>query len=95
MTAVSTSIDAFHDIRRSGSLSRQQSKILNAMQPGATYTRRELCKLTGFEVNVISGRVHELLSTGAIVGGKTKVLCPVTGRNVQGLRLPSYPGQAS
>lgn len=60
-------------------------KILQAMSPEKTYTRRQLARMTGLETSCVAGRINELLETQqvALYGA---IKCPVSGRMVQGIR---------
>jgi len=84
-TAVSHSSLKAHDAMQGAGFAELQTRILNCMQHGRLYSRRELSKLTKLETATVSGRCHELLSIGAIeVCGVIR--CPVTNRHVDGLK---------
>lgn len=81
-----TSIEAYHDISSSGVAGACHQKLLNAMQTGKTYTRRQLARLTGLETSCVAGRVNELIKAG-LVGKQGKTTCPITKRNVEAVSL--------
>ena len=87
-----TSIDAYRELEEAGEVSLQREIIMMAIKRDLAaknsvnevvdgYTRREIQKLTGFEINVVSGRVYDLLNVSLIVMGKRK--CSVTGKTVE------------
>ena len=78
-----SSISTYQDIRPiiTGECYR---KILQAMSPGLTYTRKQIARLTGLETSCVAGRVNELIETDQIsLTGSVK--CPITNRTVQGI----------
>lgn len=82
MTVANTSIETYHDLQSEGVLSKQESIIVNAINWYSTYSLQELCKLTGLQINAVSGRVNSLKNKGILkVWGKRK--CQVTGRLIQ------------
>lgn len=86
-----TSIDCFNDLRATRKLSRMQSQIMAAINPGADYTLQELVRLTGLPVNTVSGRCNELRTAKRLEHGKTRA-CSVTGRKVHPVKLPALQG---
>jgi hypothetical protein len=81
MSVATTSREAYKEHRATGKVGAQAQKILDKMQPGVEYSRRELVELTGLELSSICGRVNELLGSGLIQEGKTRP-CRVTGKSV-------------
>lgn len=78
-----SSISTYHDITPliTGECYR---KILQAMSPGLTYTRKQIARLTGLETSCVAGRVNELLEMEQLsLTGSVK--CPITNRTVQGV----------
>lgn len=67
MPVAETSYASYRELLHSGTLAGQQFTIINAMREGQTYSRRDLVKLTGLEINAVCGRVNELVKCGALV----------------------------
>lgn len=88
MTAVSTSIETYHDIRDDGTLGKRQAEVLAAVQPGLDYSLQELCRLTGLPVNVVSGRCHELRELGRLEPADVRP-CSLTQRSIRPVRRPA------
>ena len=86
MTVASTSIEAYKEHKETGKLGRQASAILERMSPGMDYSRKELSRLTGFELSAICGRVNELLSVGLLEELESRK-CSITGKNIHPVRL--------
>lgn len=85
-TAVSESSLRSYDALRASGFRGQHAAIVSHMDPGKTYSRRQLAKMAGLETSAIAGRVNELIAAGDVVGvGHIK--CPITGRLVEGVRL--------
>ena len=85
MSVTDTSKAAYTDLKESGTLSKQQFLILDKMRYGGVYTRKELQRAAGLEINAISGRVNELVKAGYIGVVAGKVLCSITKRLVEGI----------
>lgn len=67
-------------------LTAQQFKLLDVMRWGFTHTRKELARRAGLEINVVCGRVNELVNMQCIgVLGKRK--CSITGKEVEALYI--------
>jgi hypothetical protein len=81
MTVAQTSINAYKEHQATGKVGAQAQAILDFMQEGDNYSRRELAVLTGLELSSICGRVNELLEVGLLVEG-TKRKCMVTKKTV-------------
>jgi hypothetical protein len=79
-----TSRDAYHAHRASGKLTAQQKQVFAAIGE-RDWTRQELAKATGLGVNVICGRVKELLDANVLeeCGRRT---CAATGEKANALR---------
>ena len=61
MTIATTSKLAYDDIKTSGKDISQKQKILGALEAvGEPLSGRELMKLTGLEINAVSGRLNSL-----------------------------------
>ncbi len=84
-----TSISAYRALEYSGRLTRQQRKIMDFLEanPQRDYTRQELGNAVGFGINVICGRVNELLSEPfALVEEVGRRECRITGETANALR---------
>ena len=81
MTVADTSIKAYKEHIATGKVGAQAQSILEFMNPGEAYSRRELAVLTGLELSSICGRVNELLSIGLLVEG-VKRKCRVTKKTI-------------
>lgn len=65
---------------------KQHATILNNMERGQIYSRRQIATITGLETSAVAGRTNELLADGhLIVCGHIR--CPITGRMVEAVRL--------
>lgn len=85
-TAVAdTSIRAYRALTPD-QLGRTSRLILDAMQDGKLYSRRELEKLTGLRSGSICGRVNKLIADGWLEVPGEKV-CSESGEQVEALRL--------
>ena len=81
-----TAIAQYHAMRDSGELAPLQRQIIAAMTPGRIYSRRELSSMCLLETSCVAGRTRELLDMGRIEVVGT-ILCPLTRRNVEGVKL--------
>jgi len=61
--------------------------ISNLYRKGGSLTRREVSRLTGFELGATAGRVNLLIKDGLLVD-KGTVKCSTTGRMVGLVGLP-------
>lgn len=86
MAVSTTSVGSYRELVRSGNATNQQFLIINAMQQGVSYSRREIARMTGLEINAVCGRVDELIKAGAVVECPAR-LDPVTRRRVQTVEL--------
>jgi len=91
MTVAETSIQAYADLKDSGSLSRQQTLILAAVIPGARYTRSELADITGLPINAVCGRINELVKAGRLEDGSPRQ-CRITKHTAKTVRRPEVDG---
>lgn len=82
-----TSIRAYRDIEKDGTLSQRQRQILAVMKPfPVDYSLQELSKLSGLAINVVSGRVNELREKLGEVERAPARPCTVTGRTIRPVR---------
>ncbi len=77
-----TSTLAYRDIKNSGKRDTQVGQILNCLQHqelSTDLTLKEISRLTGLEINAVSGRVNGMKRDG-LVSEAPKRQCRVTGR---------------
>jgi DNA-binding MarR family transcriptional regulator len=65
----STSIAAYHNFTHH--YTGIKGRILDALEVGKKYTRREIANLVGIDYSCASGRVKELLQDGVLVEPET------------------------
>ena len=83
-----SSLEAYDELRNSPKLGNQQQTILNNLRHGRDYSLREIQKITGFEINVVSGRVNDLKKLNLLIETK-KRQCSVTGKTILPVRWPA------
>jgi DNA-binding IclR family transcriptional regulator len=81
-----TSLIAYAELIRDGKLGKQQKTILSVVRPGFNYSLQELCKLTGLQINAVSGRVHDLKKLKLLSIGDTR-RCNITGKTIHPVQL--------
>ena len=77
-----TSTLAYRDIKNSGKRDTQVGQILNCLEDqelSTDLTLKEISRLTGLEINAVSGRVNGMKRDG-LVSEAPKRQCRVTGR---------------
>lgn len=84
-----SSLDAYADLQSSGKSGKQSEVIMSKLSANRNYSLREIQVLTGYEINVISGRVNDLKKSGVLVETSFKRNCSVTGKLIQPVKLPS------
>lgn len=80
-----TSRMAYDEVQCTGKDITQADEIMLHIIEGYDYSRQELKRLTGFEINAICGRVNEMLKTGVLEEGEIRK-CEVTGRSIRPVR---------
>lgn len=91
MSVKETSWKAYQDILRGGVATKQAEVVLQTISyyPESGVSRAQLSNATGLPINSVCGRVNELLASEVIyVAGTDK--CPVSGRNVEKLKVVEY-----
>ena len=85
MTVSDTSVRAYRALTLD-LVSRCQRQILDGMDFGRLYSRRELEKVANMRTGPVCGRVKELLEAGwlEVIGEK---VCSESGKQVEALRL--------
>ena len=84
----STSTLSYHALKDSGQQQTQVGQILNcldAQERSTNLTLKEISRLTGLEINAVSGRVNGMKKEG-LVFESPKRKCRVTGRWVTPVR---------
>jgi len=84
MTARNTSRTSFNDLINSGNATTQVQQILKVLrdQPKIKdLTLKEISRLTGIEINAVSGRVNSMKKEG-LVTEQCKRPCRISGRTV-------------
>ena len=89
MTVSTTSIDAYREHKETGKLGNQASTILSVMSPDEDYSRKELARITGYELASVCGRVNELLAIGLIDELPSRK-CKITGKNIHPVKLRDH-----
>lgn len=91
MAVKETSWKAYQDILRGGVANKQAEKVLQTISyyPESGVSRAQLSHSMELPINSVCGRVNELLASEVIyVAGVDK--CPVSGRNVEKLKVVDY-----
>ena len=82
-----TSLNAYDELKSSGKHNKQTEVILAHLSHGRDYSLQEIKQLTGYEINVVSGRVHDLKKMN-LLNECAKRKCTVTGKTIRPVRLP-------
>ncbi len=78
-----TSAITYSELRAEGKLTKQQYRILRALDgPNIYRTSRQLVDDTGLERAAVTGRLNALVKKN-LVNEDGRVVCPVTGRFVK------------
>lgn len=91
MSAVQTRNDNYYAHRDSGRLSTQQQLIMdrigasNRQHGPHNFSLREITRITGLEINAVSGRVNELKQIGLLVEDTPRP-CRVSGKKITPVR---------
>jgi uncharacterized membrane-anchored protein len=83
----STSKEAYADLKEEGTLGKQEKEILDSMQRGWNYSLREIEKITGIQINAVSGRVNGLKKKGFLIECDKRP-CALTGRVITPVMIP-------
>lgn len=92
-----TSIAALQSHINSGARSTSRHTVLSAIAaaPEGGITRAELSQVTGLGVNVVCGRVAELIADGIVTDLGIHKVCSTSGNLVHAIKLdPDYSGTA-
>ncbi len=84
----STSIQNYHEHRRSGKLGDQAQQVLDFLtaRPNSNYSRAELAEATGLRLSSVCGRVNELVERGYITERPQRP-CLITGKTISPVRV--------
>lgn len=83
----STSKEAYADLKEKGTLGKQEKEIIESMRVGWNYSLREIEKITGIQINAVSGRVNGLKKKGFVVECDKRP-CALTGRMITPVMIP-------
>jgi hypothetical protein len=82
-----TSLDAYGELQASGKQSKQTEVILSKLTHGRDYSLREIQKITGYEINIVSGRCNDLKKLN-LLWEMPKRKCSISGKLIVPLALP-------
>lgn len=82
-----TSLIAYEELKSTGKYGKQTQIILAHLSHGRDYSLREIQQLTGYEINIVSGRVNDLKKMKLLIEC-LKRHCSVTGKLITPVRLP-------
>lgn len=86
-TAVAdTSLMAYHAMAPR-ELSASQSRVMDVVQAGKSYSRAEIAKATGMPLQSVCGRVNELIAAKRLEHGPQRQ-CSVTNKTINPVRRP-------
>lgn len=91
MSIKPTSWQAYQEILRGGVAKTQAEQVLQTISyfPEAGVSRAQMARAMGLAINSVCGRVNQLLKDEVIYVAGVGA-CPVTGRNVELLKVVSY-----
>lgn len=84
-----TSRAAYAEQKASGKLNNNQQRIVDLLRanPERDYTRSEIHRALNLPINVVSGRVNELIHVKWLLDEKRRRVCSVTGKMVYAVGL--------
>lgn len=84
-----TSRAAFSEQRAAGKVKGAQARITAFLEArrGQSFTRSEISRGTGMPINVVAGRVNELIHVKQMLVEKGKRVCSVSGKTVYAVGL--------
>jgi len=89
VAAIETQIDAFHAHHASGKAQAQQARILGFIESsGGDWSIGELAHMLGMEKSTVSGRLNEMLASGALVE-KPRRKCARSKIKIRPVGIPS------
>lgn len=89
---------AYRSLEWSGRMTRQQKLVMDffALNPQRTYTRQELANALGLGINVVCGRVNELMREPFVLleeCGRRE--CRITGESANALQAAARARRAA
>jgi hypothetical protein len=83
-----TSVDNYHEHKRSGKLGTQAQAVLDflAQHPNQNYSRSELARALSISLASICGRVNELAEAGQATA-RPERKCAITGKTITPVRV--------
>jgi hypothetical protein len=96
-TSVRESSLMAYDAITTADLGRQERQVLagvallirTGQHADGWVSRRQIAHLTGLETSTVAARVHSLIAARRLVESEDLTPCPVTGRNVHKVGLPT------
>lgn len=85
-TAVAETSMRSYDALKASGFKGQHAAIVSHMERGQIYSRRQLAMLTGLETSAVAGRCNELI-TDKLLEVCGHIRCPITGRQVEAVKL--------
>lgn len=85
MTVRETSFQAYRKILADGTNESQIAIVYRALKENGPMSRRQISKITGFEINAVCGRVNALIKRGICIDDET-MIDPVTNKEVAVVR---------
>ena len=96
-TSVRESSLMAYDAIKTADLGRQQKQVLagvallirTGQHTDGWVTRRQIATITGLETSTVAARTNSLIQARRLVESEDLTPCPVTGRNVHKVGLPT------
>ena len=100
-TSVRESSLMAYDTLKTTDLGRQEKQVLagvallirTGQHADGWVSRRQIAQLTGMETSTVAARTNSLIAARRLVESEGLQPCPVTGRNVHMVGLPSPSGK--
>ena len=89
-----TSIDALRKHVKSGARCTSRHLVLSTVVDSEGMSRAEISVATGLGVNVVCGRVAELIEEGILCDAQSYKECQITGNYVHSVKLNDQYGKA-
>jgi len=90
-----------YDTLKTADLGRQQRQVLagvallirTGQHTDGRVSRRQIATITGLETSTVAARTNSLIQARRLVESEELTPCPVTGRNVHKVGLPTPSGK--
>lgn len=100
-TSVRESSLMAYDALKTADLGRQQKQVLagvallirTGQHADGWVSRRQIATITGLETSTVAARTNSLIAARRLVESEELTPCPVTGRNVHKVGLPTPSGK--